>query len=401
MDLIYQGAFRLPDTADDLGWTWSGHALAYYPDGDPTGPADGYPGSLFGTGNDQKQWVSEIGIPVPSQDLGSLNTATTLQEFHNIRGHLFDGVEGFEDFAGTLAQAGLAYLPPQGQQTTGKLHFCWGYHLQQVPQNSEGSLHGQPEVSHGWCELTLDNPQTAGAWTIGDYINCVTNDYLFPIDPTWAAANTPGQLLATGRFRDGGQGSQGPSLFAYGPWNEGNPPAPGTSLATTPLLYYSNILAGEQHTLTGYSHADEWTGGAWLTAGDRAAVIFVGTKGVGNAWYGYSDGTVWPEEPPWPPIPNLTPPFDERGWWADRFVGQILFYDPDDLAAVARGTMEPYEPQPYASLDVDPYLVHLQSTRQWHHVGACAFDPQRGLLYILEPWADGDKPLIHVWHVRG
>ena len=51
-NLHYQGAFRLPDTGDDLGWTWSGHALAYHPGGDPSGPEDGYPGSLFGTGND-------------------------------------------------------------------------------------------------------------------------------------------------------------------------------------------------------------------------------------------------------------------------------------------------------------------------------------------------------------
>lgn len=401
-DLTYLGAFRLPDTVDELGWTWSGHALAYYPDGDAQGGADGYPGSLYGTGNDQRQYVAEIDIPVPvrsaSKDLGALNTATTLQEFQDIRGTLYDDIEGFDDFEGAIGKAGLAYLPAQGAQTTGKLHFCWGYHLQYVPRDAPESLHGVPEPSHGWCELDLSSPGSVGAWTIGDYVNWVTNDYLYPIDPAWAAANTPGKPLATGRFRDGGQGGRGPSLFAYGPWGDGNPPGAGAELSTVPLLLYTSIESGDSDTVTGYNHADEWTGGAWLTAGDRSAVILMGTKGTGDAWYGFADGTVWPDDPPFPPVPD--PPKDERGWWSEGFVGQLLFYDPADLAAVARGEMEPYEPQPYASLDIDEHLYHVTSTRQWHHVGAAAFDRVNGLLYVLEPLVDEDKSLVHVWSVQ-
>ena len=51
-DLVYQGAFRLPDVGGDCDWTYSGHSMTYYPQGDPSGPVDGYPGSLFATGND-------------------------------------------------------------------------------------------------------------------------------------------------------------------------------------------------------------------------------------------------------------------------------------------------------------------------------------------------------------
>jgi hypothetical protein len=82
-------------------------------------------------------------------------------------------------------------------------------------------------------------------------------------------------------------------------------------------------------------------------------------------------------------------------------VGQILFYDPADLAAVARGEMETWEPQPYATLDIDQYLYHIQSTQHKYHVGAASFDRQRGLLYVFEPLADQDRPLIHVWKVEG
>jgi hypothetical protein len=379
---VYRGTFRLPDWPDEeIGWGWSGAAMAYYPDGDPGGSADGYPGSLFGTGHNWNQYVSEVSIPVPiisaAKDVTELNTATTLQGFANIRGGLFGAFE--------IPRAGLEILPPQGAQTTGKLYFCWGQHNQE----------GLTDPSHGWSELDLSAPQSAGAWRIGSYENYVTTDYLFAIPQTWADVNTPGKLLATGRFRDGGQGARGPSLFAYGPWNEGNPPAPGTSLDATPLLLYTDVAAANDFTLDSYHHSDEWAGGAWLTDGGRSAVVFVGTKGTGDCWYGCSDGTVW--EPPYPD----ECPDNDRGWWSTGFVGQILFYAPADLAAVASGEMEPYEPQPYATLNIDPYLFNVQSSQQKHHIGAAGFDRERGLLYVFEPLADGDKSLVHVWGVGG
>jgi hypothetical protein len=379
-DLVYQGAFRLPNLAapEEYSWKWSSwaSALAYYPGGDPGGPADGHPGSLFGTGHDWNQWVSEVSIPAPvlspGKDLGELNTALTLQIFHDIRGGLFDGLE--------MPRVGLAYLPPQGAQTAGKLYFAWAPHLDE----------GATNPSHGWSELDLSNPQTAGAWRVGEYWNYVTGDYLLPIPPEWVAAHTPGLSLATGRFRDGGQAAQGPSLFAIGPWNEGNPPPPGSTLAAVPLLLYGSVYEEDPPSLDDYHHSDGWTGAAWLTAGLKSALVFVGTKGTGDCWYGCADGT---DAPPWPPD-------CDRGWWSTGFVGQMLFYDPDDLAAVAQGEMETWMPQPYATLDLDDVLYHVSSTQQKYHLGATAFDRERGLLYVLEVLADDDKPLVHVWRVE-
>jgi hypothetical protein len=383
-DLVYVGAFRLPDvppgTPEGIGWEWGGSAMAYYPDGDPAGPDDGYPGSIFGTGHNWNQYISEINIPVPvvslSQDVNDLNTAGTLQEFQNVRGNLYDG--RFEDWE--IPRVGLVYLPRQGSQTTDKLYFGWGVHLQELDDGP----------SHGWCELDLSNPQPAGIWRIGGYVNYVSTDYMFEIPQAWADAYTPGQYLATGRFRDGGQGAEGPSLIAYGPWNEGNPPAPDSTLSATPLILYGSVYEENPPAMNDYHHSDEWSGAAWLSAGNDSAVIFVGTKGQGECWYGCADGT---DAPPWPDDCN-------RGWWSTSFVGQMLFYDPSDLAAVAQGEMQPFEPQPYATLDLDPYLYHIASTQQWYHVGAADFDRERGLLYIFEPLADGDKPLLHVWRAE-
>jgi hypothetical protein len=379
-DLVYQGVFRLPDGPDEYGWYWGGAAMTYYPGGDPSGPADGTPGSIFGTGHDWHQYVSEISIPAPvispAKNLEELNTATTLQEFQDIQGGLFGEFE--------IPRVGLEYLPPQGDQTSGKLYFAWTQHMDE----------GGTDPTHGWSELDLSSPQTAGAWRLGDYWTYVTTDYLFEIPRDWADAYTPGMYLATGRFRDGGQGTQGPSLLAYGPWNQGNPPAPGSALDATPLLFYGSVYEEGSPTLDNYHHSDEWSGGAWLTAGDKAAVIFVGTKGIGECWYGCTDGTVW--EPPYPD----DCPDHNRGWWSTSFEGQIIFYDPAELGAVARGEMEAWEPQPYAVLSIDDLLYHVEPGMQLFHVGAASFDRERGMLYVFEPFADGDKPLVHVWHVE-
>ncbi|MFZ5798837.1 MAG: hypothetical protein C4563_05090 [Desulfobulbus sp.] len=385
-DLVYVGAFRLPDspaTPENVGWEWSNWAGAatYYPGGDPGGSGDGYPGSLFGVGHDQTQYVSEISIPMPrksaAKNVNELNTAGVLQDFRDIKGGLYGYLE--------MARVGLAYLPAQGAQTSGKLYFSWAQHLDEMNTGP----------THGWCELNLANPQPQGTWRIGGYRNYVTADYLFEIPSAWAAAYTPGYRLVTGRYRDGGQAAQGPALFTFGPWNQGNPPAAGTTLTTKPLLLYNSILDAEQYILYNYTHADEWNGGAWLTTDSKSAVIFVGNKGLGYYWYGCSNGLecVNPEDPGC---------FcEDRGWWADTFIAQILFYDPADLARVAQGSLAPNRPQPYATLNIDPYLYHITSTRQKYHVSAVAYDRSRGLLFIFEPFADGDKPIVHVWSLLG
>jgi hypothetical protein len=142
--------------------------------------------------------------------------------------------------------------------------------------------------------------------------------------------------------------------------------------------------------MDGYHHSDEWSGGVWLTAGNRAAVVFVGTKSQGDNWYGCADGT---QAPPW--LDDC-----DRGWWSTHSVGQFLFYNPADLAAVAGGEMETWEPQLYATMGVDPVLYHVENEQQWHHLGAAGFDRERGLLYVFAPLADEDKPLVHVWRVE-
>ncbi len=407
-DLVYLGAFRLPEYPADpeYGWEWGGNALTYYPAGDSSGGTDGYSGSLYGMGHNQRMRAAEIGIPAPvisaGTNLADLNIAPLLRDFGNIR----TGIPALEQLYNnsTLLYAGLEYLPAQGTQSSSRLYACFGAHFHEP----DGP---QYVPSHMWTDLALGDNQ--GAWWISTQSLYSVNDYLFEIPASWADANssTSGRYLATGRYRDGGWSGQGPALFAIAPWQSGNPPPAGTTLAAMPLLLYSNTRGEDstQFTMNNYHHADEWSGGAWLTAGSNAAIIFIGTKGQGACWYGYSDGTVYPtdgsEGPAPPPYPN-----NDRGWWSTSFQAQMLFYSPEDLAAVAGGTLASYQPQPYAVLNLDPYLWHIDKinhpdfnvNQNKYRLGACAFDRSNGRLYIVEYRGDveNDRPLIHVFTIN-
>jgi len=89
---------------------------------------------------------------------------------------------------------------------------------------------------------------------------------------------------------------------------------------------------------------------------------------------------------------------------------QIIFYNPDDLARVATGQLQTWEPQPYATLDLDDRLYLNPAgieipllgagAQRRYRIGDVAFDRANGILYVLELFADAAKPVVHVWRVR-
>ncbi len=404
-DLEYLGAFRLPQGSGERDWTYSGNAATHVPEGDPKGPEDGFPGSLMATGNDTHLLVSEIGIPAPKipthKRVDALNTARTLQPFQDVFGPITGPME--------QPRVGLSYLPSRSDKRTGRIHFGLGLHLQDTGF----------DPSHGWFETDLSSARPAGPWVFDGYSGYVTNDYLCEIPRAWADTHTPGQVLAAGRAREGPWAGGGPALFAFEPGNEETPPSPGTELrSVTPLLLYGEqrpgipeIASTEAQRLPGYSDSDRFRGCAWLTAGDRGAVVFAGTKAVGESWYGFANGVRWPYEcgqgghSPCPDVPEY--PYDNRGFWASDFKAQLLFYDPQDLASVARGRMKTWEPRPYAVLDLSPYLLDPEYTREdlvrykRDFVGAVCFDRENGRMYLMEPLAEEDgRSVVHVFEVN-
>jgi hypothetical protein len=394
-DLVYRGAFRLPDDSGGMGWEYSGHGLTHYPAGDPGGAADGFPGSLYMVGHDQALTVAELTIPAPviSTSLEDLPAAETLQPLADISGGYIT-----DDLA--IPRMGIAYLAPMGAQPEGMLHFCIGQHIQDF------------EPSHGWTDLKLGEGGSAGLWVFDGFSNYTTNDYLFDVPEAWADQYAPEYRLATGRFREGVWGGLGPALYVYSPWEDGNPPPAGSALsAIQPLLLYGIQTAGNPEIqsddtmmMDGYQPSDHWWGGAWLTSPAGDAVIFTGTKAVGESWYGFANGVVWPydcadeDTPDCPEYPDF--PFDDRGFWAMDYQGVVLFFDPVDLGRVAQGQMETFDPQPYGILDLTPYLYDPMINVEIYKrdlIGAAAFDRDSGLLYIIERLADEYKSVVHVF----
>lgn len=426
-DLLYLGAFRLPDAGlRPLTFAYGGQAMTYNPDGNPEQGGAGLPGSLFVMGHNRLPYgelpdgnqVAEITIPQPiiSIRVGDLNTAAFLQPFTDVAAGYFTSLE-------EIPRAGMEYLDVS--ITGPQIHLAWGQHMQPAEE----------VASHAFFAPDVSEPNVQGPWFIGHQSPYSVNEYLFAIPSSWAQDHVEGRLMATGRFKDGGWSGMGPSLMAYWPYLHGthDPPEAGTRLSEIVLLLYANSQETYEieRCLDGYQHGDEWTGGAWITTDqDKSAVVFAGTKSVGERyWYGF----VHPEGPRYPFIETAflgefvlcrlacgTPCPDpqeavgdtivsDRGWWSTAFTARFLFYDPADLALVAQGQMSSWEPQPYAFLDFDEVLfLNPEGIDEWtlgtgpqrrYRLGDVAFDRLNGYLYVLELFADGAKPVVHVWQI--
>jgi len=427
-DLRYLGAFRLPEGGErPQTFAYGGSAMTFNPNGDPSGPGDGFPGSLFIMGHDRLPYgelpdgdqVAEISIPVPTiaTHPSALNQAAFLQGFRNVAQGFFAGLD-------EIPRAGMQYLNTTA--TGPRIHLAWGQHLQE-----ETAI-----ASHAWFDLNLSAPNVRGAWFIGSQSLYSVNGYMLEIPATWADQYAQGRYLGTGRFRDGGWSGMGPALFAYRPWIDaaGTPAPAGTHLQETALLLYekSTNTLNIERCLNSYQHPDEWEGAAWITTRTgKTAVLFAGTKGTGaKYWYGWAN----PAGPEYPCVEEeLVEQFtlcrladgtpcpaadliecaghnDYRGWWSTRFDAQFILYDPADLARVAQGQLQSWEPQPYASLDIDerlflnpagvePEMLGTGVQRRYR-IGDVTYDRNNGLLYVLELFADEAAPVVHVWRVQ-
>jgi hypothetical protein len=390
-DLVYQGAFAYP--AGDA-WAYSGHALAYYPDGDPAGPADGYPGSLYAAGcaGDGFDLVGEMTIPEPviSGSFDDLPTASVLRSPTDVTG-------GWKDNCTYHAECqyrdvdGLAYLPNVDK-------IAWNL-------RDWFNVAAYDQDSLGWSNLDMSGAQ--GVWHIGDrpseddvFHNAKACNYLFEAPESFADANLDGKWLIAGNHREGGAlgGSQGPTLYALAPWEDGNPPASGQNLDALALLYYPHVYEcvweGEEDIneqpapgvchFPGYRAMDTWGGGAWVQAGGKRGVLIVGRKGLGENCYGT------PAECSGDPCEIY------KGYHAYPYEPQFLFYDPRELAEVVAGTREPGEVLPYVVHTVEEVLDHECAA-----LGAAAYDEESGLIFVSEqeagPWGE---TVVHAWRVE-
>lgn len=370
----YLGAFLLPPDGDNerQSFGYSGEAMAYCASG------NNGTGSLYITGHNWYTNVAEITIPQPIQadDINALAIADIIQPLSDIRGDVFDRWQL------EIPRVGLEVIEDQ-------LYFCWGAHYQE--QQSWGT--------HGVTSLNLKTPTTQKACLINGR-NYSTNDYMFEIPFDWAQQYMPAYDIACGRFRDGGWSGMGPSLYAVSSKSIQNADI-DEKVDAFPLILYDDTYEGDNGAkMLGYSHADSWTGGAWITTEKGSAVVIAGTHGFGDTWYGFANGVVWPtdgENTIYPQVPEY--PFDERGWWNNNFRTCLIMYDTHHLAQVANGTLDCREIQPYAVIDLTEYMYVDRKDIEMQYLGDVTYSRQHGTLYIQELFADGDRPVVHVFSV--
>ena len=366
----YLGAFLLPDDGETERemFSYGGEALCYNKKN----------GSLYITGHNWYADVAEITIPEPeaSKDLSKLNKAQVIQGLTDIKGALFDG------WSMEIPRAGLEVIEDN-------LFFCYGQHFEE--DNSLGT--------HGYTYSCLSGSNKV--CTVGDK-RYTSNDYMFSVPEKYISLFGGADLL-TGRFRDGGWGGMGPSLYSVKSQDIINSQN-NEKIEASLLIGYDDTYNGEDGAkVDGYSNADWWSGGAFISCSAGDAAIFEGTHGLGDTWYGFSNGVVYPtsgdEDEAVPEVPEY--PHDERGWWNDDYRAYMMFYDASDILGVLYGELEPYEIQPYAFCDLSEYMIAERDETVMQYLGACAYDLEGNRLFILELMADEARPVVHVFTFEG
>jgi len=371
-DFIYQGAFRLPEE-----FNWGARGMAYYP------PGNGGAGSLLIIGFDLNQAeFAQVAIPQPAlaTDWQTLPLATRLTEMTNFDGSVVESVS-----PDTAVASGIEYVPQRGSQVSDKLY------------GSIDQWYGVVEETHPtiwFSEMDGSNPR--GPFHVGPQVDPYhgnkAGDFLFSVPQWYADQYLGGRVLITGKTRGAFNGSQGPTLFAFHPWDSENP---GGDLDALPMLWYRISYPGcagpnegdkSQCDYPEFTMCDKWEGGGFVESGDRRAVILLGHKGLGANYYG--------DAPP-------GACGDSRGYHCDPFERQITFYDVDELGQVAQGVRDPWSVVPYAIWRPQEFLDRDGQGYSCGQTGGLAVDSAGRRVFMIEKGFGGhlneNSAVVHVW----
>ena len=399
-DLTYQGAFRLPEN-----FYWGALGLSYYPDGD--GGAGSLLVSEFEALTDvdhsgvcwNPEWdcyayYGEVTIPAPArssnwEDLPEATLATGPTAF--------DGGLASTVHNEYLNVSDLEFVPRRGTQTSDKLYGSINlWYAEGVA--GEGSF---PTV---WF-ANMDGTGARGMFHVGPddglYHGRKMGAYLFSVPQWYADEYLGGRTLITGRSRgtpgssseevttEGG--SQGPTLFAFHPWESDSPTG---DLDALPILYYRvkfpgcagpNVGSPAACDYPDYTLCDDWSGGAFVDDGDRRALMLLGYKGLGTSCY---------DEPP---VECNDPCSDSHGYHCDPYERQVVFYDVHELGYSAQGGQDPWVVIPYETWRPDEFYLQDNPCT---NAGGMTFDEAGGRLFMVERGLGGvdtNATVVHVW----
>jgi len=407
-NLIYKGAFKTP-TGDDT-YSYGGSNLAYNPENN----------SLFiGV-----KGTAELAIPVPviSSDASLLPRANEIQAPVDIsEGHSKNIAIGGTEISGTsVRQGGLMVY-------NGKLI------------GTEYAFYSSSAVlSHFTSSLDVSvTGDFSGMYAVGVAPEVPTasfvSGWMGHIPEKWQASLGGPAFTGQGSLSVLSRTSYGPAAFSFDPDQLGKvDPVPAHA-----LLYYPTDHPLEYHS----SSNKRWNGTTKMAGAVMVedSILFFGYHGLGEYNYGEPDSdTIYADEcrapdncvtgpKRWPVcsdpyncvsgrkgIPN-DPLCDgsgsdgcyydptgmgSKGPHAYPYIYQVWAYSLSDLAAVRKGEMEPWEPQPYAIWEL-PFDVVPTSI----YGGAAAFDSINKLLYVTQPAGElygccQKIPVIHVFQLN-
>jgi hypothetical protein len=369
-DLIYAGAFRLPEAfMNGDGFTIGGRPVAYNPARNSL-----FIGSRAGR-------LAEVAIPAPvnSANINALPFASFLQGFYDpTEGNMWQIASDGASIDGILVH---------GDRLYGSASIYY-------------DANNTQRVSHYSRSTTLSSSSFVGMATVGqpDMTGFVSG-YMANVPAEWqqklGGPAITGQCCLPIAWRT----SWGPSAFAWNPGQLGtvNP------VPAAPLLYYPD----SHHTLGHWDASSPTYGGTTqingvaIIAGTRTALFF-GRNGIGPFCYGNGTsnqslvGTRGPDNE----IYCYDPTTPAKGQHAYPYQYQIWAYDLNDLAAVRAGTKQPWDVMPYGVL---PFT--FPTPEPMVRIGGVGYDSSRQLLYISQLLADQDgygyRPIIHVVKIGG
>jgi hypothetical protein len=349
---------------------------------------------LFVTGFDiNAPEFAQVSIPDPSvesnwQDLPEATILFSMTNFDNGLVAAYGSInENFDpDFA---VVSGIALVLPQGSQGGAKLYGTIDY------------WYGVVEDSHATVWFSeIDGSNARGLYHVGPtvlpYHGNKAGDYLFVVPQWYADEYLGGRILITGKTRGAFNGSQGPTLFAFMPWDNENPSG---DLDAIEMLWYPILYpecagpdVGDKANcyFPDFTMCDKWEGGSFVESGEKRAIILVGVKGLGDNTYGAP--------------PSTDACMQDQGYHCDPFERQIIFFDVDELGEVADGGRDPWSVVPYATWRPDEFYLGDSNGHTCGEMGGMAVDRNGHRIFIIEKGLGGynnqNSAVVHVWSIQ-
>ena len=415
----YLGAFRVPKS--DMGGpkyqglAYGGSVIAYNPAHN----------SLFIVGHDHNQEVGEISIPeiINSPNLSGLKTAKIIQNLSDITegnlNHL--GVNGEPivvngaKIGGLLVYGsyllGSSYAYYDGEWKAVRSHFISG-----LTTTALGDFKGMFQVG------IKPSPVPQAGFIAG---------YMTPIPSNWQKKLGGKVLTGMSALSILGRTSSGPAAFAFNPDQLGaKAPAPAKA-----LLYYpiNHQTIGTYYTSRTIYNKGTHISGVIFPSGTRS-ILYIGRQGLGDACYG--PGTNIKKEQwnrynnPYPnnlcmgkPMTDTSDPccYDpetlSKGAHAYPYTNYVWAYDAKDLARVEAGGRIKDDPSSnlvesvslnsteiYKPWDIKPYATWKMEfpypQKSCILSGASAYDESTKRLFVVEMFADNERPVVHVYKLN-